>query len=175
MRPSGSWTSRFLARSSPASSLAAGSCSFGRDFAFDFFQPRRRRRCLVVWLRLPPLVSDQLLSSDELTPMPGTLGPDLGRGSQRRRPRASSGPTFGAYIDKITPRAGIIQRRLIFKLPFARPQTKPERLHGGGNEHLALSWRGAQRRGHPARSAPREAGLAMAPRVSLAGARSAPW
>jgi hypothetical protein len=34
-----SWTSRLLARSSPASCLAAGSCSYGRGFAFGFFQP----------------------------------------------------------------------------------------------------------------------------------------
>ena len=50
------WTSRFLARSSLAPGLAAGSCSFGREFASNFFQPRPHGRCLVVQLRLPPSV-----------------------------------------------------------------------------------------------------------------------
>jgi len=38
MRLGGSWTSPFLASSSPASGLSASSCSYGRSFALRFFR-----------------------------------------------------------------------------------------------------------------------------------------
>ncbi len=73
VRLDGFWTSHMLARSSPAPGLAAGSCPYGRGFAFRFFQlvASRPRPCGSA--TVAPIGSDALLSCHKFRPMPGTL------------------------------------------------------------------------------------------------------